>query len=371
MNKRIADSGDEIACAADWLAHNRAMSIHSSARFAVLSILAWSAAAISQAADVKGGKDHPMLKRYEGSTLLWYEQKNYDMLKMPLECIMFDYNEGKMKPFKKLEVEGRKTTLFYNLPEGIGTLEGVRQYENELKEKGFEILFRASGEEIEKNKGDNLAAEVYGMTPENTNQDHPQVMAMQGPDKTKSHYLSCRLTRTEGDVFCTVWAFQASWTAAKLKAPEKSTVVRVDICEVKPMEQKMVLVKAEEMAGQIALNGKVALYGIQFDTDKATIRPDSEATVAEIAKLLGDKPDLRVLVVGHTDTEGSFEYNRSLSQRRADSVVANLKEKGISKERLFPVGVSFASPVATNATEEGRAKNRRVELVDMGSAKAK
>ena len=326
---------------------------------------------VSTAADVKGGKDHSLLKRYEGSTLVWYEQKNYDSLKMALECIVFDYNEGKMKPFKKVEVEGRKTTLFYNLPAGIGTLEGVRQYENELKEKGFEILFRASGEEIEKNKGNNLAMEVYGMTPENTNQDHPQIMAMQGPDKTKSHYLATRLSRPEGDVFCSVWSFEASWTAASLKVPEKSTLVRVDICEVKPMEQKMVLVKAAEMASQIALNGKVALYGIQFDTDKATIRPDSEATLAEIAKLLQEKADLRVLVVGHTDTEGSFEYNRSLSQKRADSVVANLADKGISKERLFPVGISFASPMATNATEEGRAKNRRVELVDMGAAKAK
>ena len=324
---------------------------------------------VAPAADVKGGKDHPLLKRYEGSTLLWYEQKNYDALKLALECIVFDYGEGKMKPFKKLEVEGRKTTLFYNLPAGTGTLEGVRQYENELKEKGFDILFRASGDEVEKNKGDNLAMEVYGMTSENTNRDHPQIMAMQGVDKTKSHYLATRLARPEGDVFCSVWSFEASWTAATLKAPEKSTVVRVDICEVKPMEQKMVLVKAEEMASQIALNGKVALYGILFDTDKATIRPDSEATLAEISKLLQDKPDLRVLVVGHTDTEGSFEYNRSLSQRRADSVVADLTGKGISKERLFPVGISFASPVATNVTEEGRAKNRRVELVDMGAAK--
>jgi outer membrane protein OmpA-like peptidoglycan-associated protein len=99
--------------------------------------------------------------------------------------------------------------------------------------------------------------------------------------------------------------------------------------------------------------------------------PYSEATLSEIAKLLQEKSDLRVLVVGHTDTEGSFEFNRSLSQRRADSVVSNLAEKGISKERLFPVGISFASPLATNATEEGRAKNRRVELVDMGVAKAK
>lgn len=346
------------------------MNIMKPALLAVMLVCVLSARS-SSAADVKGGKDHPLLKRYDGSTMLWYEQKNYDALRLALECIVFDYGEGKMKPFKKVDAEGRKTTLYYNLPSGIGTLEGARQYENELKEKGFEILFRGTGEEIEKNKGDNLAMEVYGMTSSNTDREHPQFMAMQGVDKTKSNYLAARLARSEGDVFCSVWAFEAAWTAASLKAPEKSTVVRVDICEVKPMEQKMVLVKAEEMEGQIALNGKVALYGILFDTDKASIRPDSEPTLVEISKLLQNKPGLRVLVVGHTDTQGSFEYNRSLSQRRADSVVANLAGRGISKERLFPVGVSFASPVAANATEEGRAKNRRVELVDMGDAKAR
>lgn len=336
-----------------------------------MSVFGLMAGGVLNGADVKGAKDHPLLKRYEGSTILWYEQTNFGALKLALECIEFDYNEGKMKPFKKAEVEGRKTTLYYSLPAGIGTLEGARQYENELKEKGFEVLFRASGEGIEKNKGDNLAIEIYGLTPQNANKDTPQMMALQGADKTKSHYLAARLTRPEGDVYCSVFAYEASWTAASLNAPEKSTVVRVDLCEVKPMEQKMVLVKAAEMANQISLNGKIALYGILFDTDKATIRTDSEPTLAEIAKLLTEKPALRVLVVGHTDTEGSFEYNRNLSQRRADSVVAALGEKGISRERLFPVGVSFASPMATNATEEGRAKNRRVELVDMGDAKTK
>ena len=347
------------------------MNIQRSALLVVLALSGCLFASAALGADVKGAKDHPLLKRYEGSSILWYEQKNYDALKMALETIVFDYNEQKMKPYKKVAVEGRKTTIFYNLPAGIGTLEGARQYENELKEKGFEILFRGSGEEIEKNKGDNLASEIYGITPENTNHDHPQFLAMQGPDKTKSQYLAARLSRPEGDVFCSVWSFEASYTAAAMKAPEKSTLVRVDLCEVKPMEQKMVLVKAEEMANQISLNGKVALYGILFDTDKATIRPDSAATLEQIAKLLHDKTDLRVLVVGHTDTEGSFEYNRSLSQRRADSVVAALAATGISKERMFPVGVSCASPVATNSTDEGRAKNRRVELVDMGNAKTK
>ena len=86
---------------------------------------------------------------------------------------------------------------------------------------------------------------------------------------------------------------------------------------------------------------------------KLSIFPDMEAT-----------PELRLLIVGHTDSVGSYEYNLDLSQRRAASVVDALKARhGIAGNRLYPVGVSFASPVETNTTEEGRARNRRVELV--------
>jgi outer membrane protein OmpA-like peptidoglycan-associated protein len=123
------------------------------------------------------------------------------------------------------------------------------------------------------------------------------------------------------------------------------------------------------MARRITADGRIALYGILFDTDSATIRPESEATLAEVAKLLQVTPSLKLLVVGHTDTQGSFSYNRSLSQHRAESVAANLRAKGIAADRLFPVGVSFAAPVASNASEDGRAKNRRVELVDVAGGR--
>jgi outer membrane protein OmpA-like peptidoglycan-associated protein len=140
----------------------------------------------------------------------------------------------------------------------------------------------------------------------------------------------------------------------------------VDIIETKPMQEKMVAVDASEMEKQIASMGKVVLYGILFDFNKTDVKPESEAALVEIAKLLANQTTLNVLVVGHTDAVGSFESNRALSQRRADAIVATLVSRhNIAASRLFPVGVSFASPVATNATEEGRAKNRRVELVEM------
>lgn len=325
----------------------------------------------SHAKDVAAAKDHPLIKRVAGSGIVWYSQKAYDALRVLLEPVVFNYNEQKFDPYKKLEVEGRTTTIYYSIPAGIGTLEALRQYENDLKEKGFEILFSAAGENLERNRGDNVAAEIYGVTPANSNRDHPDKVSLLSVDKTKSHYAAAKLSRPdEGDVYATVYAIEASYQAAPMKVLEHSTLVRLDICEVKPMQQKMVTVDASEMDKQISANGKVALYGILFDFNKAEVKPESDQALAEIAKLLKTRTGLKVLVVGHTDGVGNFETNRTLSQRRADAIVASLTSKhAIDLKRLFPVGVSFAAPVASNSTEEGRAKNRRVELVEMPEAK--
>lgn len=146
----------------------------------------------------------------------------------------------------------------------------------------------------------------------------------------------------------------------------------VDIIEAKDREKKMVTVDAGAMAKSIDATGRVALYGIYFDFNKADLKPESDSTLTEIAALMKQNGGLKLLVVGHTDNVGSFPFNMDLSQRRAAAVVAALTARfSVVKERLTPVGVSFASPVATNKTEEGRAKNRRVELVENAVATGK
>ena len=107
-----------------------------------------------------------------------------------------------------------------------------------------------------------------------------------------------------------------------------------------------------------------ALYGIRFHHDSAAIRSESAEAIAEIAKYLRAHPDVRLYVVGHTDGTGAYEYNLDLSRRRAQAVVRELTSRhGIAAGRLKPVGVGPGAPVAPNSTEEGRARNRRVELV--------
>lgn len=324
----------------------------------LLLALAALAAGSSRAADVAGAKDHPLLKRYEDSAIFRYQQEAYAEYKLAMGKAMNPAvpSSGGRTIEREDKIEGKLTRISYVAPAGRTTLEVLRNYEQELKEKGFETLFKGGGRE---ELGFRFAKRYEGL--------FSQIFEYNDSD---NRFLAARLSRPEGSVTVAVFvcAFEMGLTGG-LNPAKGQPLVQLDIVEEKGMEQRMVLVKADEMASQITQNGRIALYGILFDTDKAVIRPDSEPTLAEIAKLLKDNGSLRILVVGHTDTDGSFEYNRGLSQRRADAVVESLAAKGVSRQRLFPVGVSFASPVATNATEEGKAKNRRVELVDMLNAR--
>ena len=126
----------------------------------------------------------------------------------------------------------------------------------------------------------------------------------------------------------------------------------------------MVTKKLATLSESIATTGKAAVYGIYFDTGKSVIKPESDPTIDEIAKLLGQNPGLKLFVVGHTDNVGSLEANLKLSNDRANAVTKALVERKIEGGRLKSVGVASYCPVASNRTDEGKAKNRRVELVE-------
>ncbi len=135
------------------------------------------------------------------------------------------------------------------------------------------------------------------------------------------------------------------------------------IIEKKAMEQHIVA-DAVALGNDIRSTGHVAVYGINFDTAKATIKPESAQAIAEIGKLLAADPGLKIFVVGHTDNVGGIDSNMKLSQDRAEAVLQSLvKDHQIASGRLRSAGCGPFAPVAPNDTEDGRAKNRRVELV--------
>lgn len=134
------------------------------------------------------------------------------------------------------------------------------------------------------------------------------------------------------------------------------------VVERKALPMQATVLPAAEMKKALDASGHVALY-LNFDTDQATLKPDAQATLAQIISLLAQNPALALTVQGHTDNAGPPAHNQQLSEARARTVVATLAAQGIAPERLQAQGLGQTKPLADNATEAGRALNRRVELV--------
>ena len=333
--------------------------------------------------DVQGSEDHPLLKRYADSYIVVDQRKSFDEFTFPTSKLKSqksdDASTGWATYYTLAEsktVEGPYTRLVYLLPVDRSPLEVLRNYQDEIVAQGGNVLYECKREECGGIPG--RGVQSAGVSPAGRElslamvlrprerlglEDYSQGFCATTGNIMDQRYLAAELPDLGAYISIHTYTIE-SFPYTNCNAFIGRTVAVIDIVEGKPREKNMVTVEASEMAQQISETGSVSLYGIFFDTDSATIKDDSEAALQEIAKLFQQQPDLNLLVVGHTDDEGAFEYNMNLSQNRAQSVVDELSEKyGISQEHLVPVGVSYASPVSSNETEAGRALNRRVELV--------
>lgn len=336
-------------------------------KFLLPAILLGASLLPLSAADEAGSKDHPALKRVEGSEIIWYKFAKFDEMNVALEKVQFDYDKGAFKDTKKEKLEGVHTTIYYKLPGDVSTLEAVRQYEEDLKPAGFEKLFTAADDELD----DGYNRFVAQIFPAAKKTD--QLQYLHEFNHGQQRYAVLRGKDKNGaDVTITLYAFildDVTSGFSKLKEnhglDKGQTIVRVDILEAKPMEARMKVVKAEEITSTIAATGRIAIYGVYFDTDKAELKADSAEALTEMAKAIKEDKG-RYLIVGHTDNQGEYEHNQALSQKRAAAVTSALiKDYGVSSSDIIPVGVGMAAPVAPNGDEAGRAKNRRVEIVKM------
>lgn len=326
------------------------------------------------AANAPGSSDF-LLPRYAGSFILAQTRKDFDELVLPVgPTVGASYASDPkttLRYSKTQTVEGRLTRTVYVIPEGRSTLEVVRNYSNELEGKGAKTLFQCSkaecGEEFYK-----LQAFARALKPEGGAYSRERralaANALEYVDPQADQRMWVGEWKREGgsDVYVAIYAAtQTGGSMGDISTALKGRVLAiVEVLETKAMQQNLAFVSAEQIGGALGKDGRVALYGILFDFDKAEIKPESDKQLVEMANLLKSNAGLKVFIVGHTDNKGTLAYNIDLSQRRAEAVAKMLAAKyGIAADRMVARGVGPLSPLASNDSEDGQAKNRRVELV--------
>lgn len=341
----------------------------------MLACLLLAAPMLIAAPDLPGSKDNPQVKRITGSQIILYKFKAFDEMNLPLEAVGIGEG-GKFKDTKREHVEGAHTILYYLLPPDVGPFEVVHQYASELKEQhDAEPLWAPDAETplVDPNTASYSDRFVKHTYPDIESFSLGYFHSFDDADKRYGSFKG--KSANGGDLYVSVLAFPHSGTRSNapekfeemVKAAKGQTIARVDIIETKPMTARMSVVKAEEITDSVAKTGHMAIYGVYFDTDKADLKPESRAALAEMAQAIkAAGPGKKFLIVGHTDNQGAFDYNQTLSAKRAHAVTEALAHDfGLPAASVVPVGVGMAAPVASNNDDAGRAKNRRVEIVAM------
>ena len=280
-------------------------------------------------------QDHPLVKRMPGARVVAGKGSVRDLDQY---WLVLGRMAGDGQAEKAQVLEGKWTRLTYSNPENRTVLEVYRTYKEKLLEAGFEIVYTCSdrecGEGGRKSNGDWWDANEL------------------------RRYLAARLARPRGDV----------WVSLNVHAKRQGAPGQhdLDVVEVKPEPQIVksdtVVTDPAVLREQLTQDGHVAVYRIVFDAGR--IKPESERMLKAIAELLARDPALKLHLVVHTDNAGSLAASLQLSRRQASALVAELRRTyKIPAARIRAVGMGALAPLASNATEEGRAKNRRVELV--------
>lgn len=305
------------------------------------------------AADAPGCKDAGGLKRFAGSSIVLCETRNFaEYVLAKGAATVYDFDRKKATFDASEELEGRLVQNVYAVPKGPSSAEVFRNYLADLQASGYSVLFQGKKDELGSSMGsffENMGpgTQIFGYSPD------------------EARYVAAVKDEGGAKTYVALYVVEFVNGYEPRFSPEKGQVmVRFDALQTGTLKNQMVVVSASEIDKALVSSGRIALYGILFDFNQATIKPESRPALDEIAKYLKANPDRKLYVVGHTDNVGGFDSNMTLSKARATAVAADLaKTYGIQPARLQASGVGLQAPVASNDTEEGRAKNRRVELV--------
>jgi len=310
--------------------------------------------------DMLGSKDHPKIPRIADSTIIGFAESGYD------EGVFMAGATGNQ--LNSENIEGKRTRVMYVAPKDLSTLGILRNYQKAFDDLGeVEEVYTCKGHDCFRNLGDIFIWHKSNRLPNNIGKKENYFWSTTREEKDQTYWYG-KIKTPESLYHVSIYSAIVSSKYLEREGLERfqhHPVIQLEVVEVTDFKPTLEVVKAEDMTSKINEKGHIALYGIHFDSDSDTLKPESDPALEEIAKALKADTALKIYVAGHTDNKGTLEYNEDLSKRRAQAVVKALTSKyGIPNDRLVPVGVGPASPVATNKTEEGRTLNRRVELVE-------
>jgi len=303
--------------------------------------------------DVEGSKDAHLISRFKGAIIQYYKVEKWNKYILPISKI--ENMEGQKGWKKKLDLAGEVNRIQYSTSKNNNPVFVAENYKNALKNAEWEILFSGCGDNELGNSSYEWCYYYYGSDGLNMGKFGDSF----GPRGEKHCYIAAKYATNDTTYYTAVYISDHEEGPKGLYF----TLITQDIIKVK--NPNLGLVTAEILADKIDNKGHLALDGIYFETGKATLTSQSNPAFINIADYLNAHKDKKFFIVGHTDNVGNFASNMTLSENRAKAVVTELTtEYGVDPNQLKAYGIANLCTVASNKTDGGKARNRRVEIVE-------
>lgn len=285
-------------------------------------------------------ENNDIISLYDGSKLV------YD------DDIGFETHYYLTGPNSHEAIDGKIRRQFCKAPEGVSTYEIIKNYEKAIQSKNGTIIHLSRSAKTYKDEETGETIWFMRKLFANGRLNHGAYSYLQLPNYAQD-YVAGKISTAENDIYISVAAAQI----------EKNVYYTIVTLLAEPMDMNNVTLNV--LSDGIAKSGRVAIYDIYFDTGKSEVKDESTYALKTIADYLKNNSGQKFLIVGHTDNTGDFDANIKLSSDRADAVKQKLiADYNIPAEQLKTYGVGSTSPQMSNSTEDGKARNRRVELVE-------
>jgi len=315
-----------------------------------LALLVTSNVFAQRTEDIDGSKDYPTISRFEGAVIEFYKETKWGSYKLPVN------DKGIVDWGNPKALEGKVTRIQYTVSKDNNSDFVLHNYKAAFKQSGYDILIAIANEELGVSDRPHQWTEMYYVAGGYYNGigNEKFGLGFQWPSWNNNQcFIVAKGHENDKDIYAIVFAI----------VDANYTLITQDIIEVEAVETGAVTV--DNISEDITKKGHIAIYDIHFETGKSMIKPESAEALKTIADYIVAHSEKKFYIVGHTDNTGDFSANQSLSEERAKSVMNDLLTNySVNTEQLGAYGVSSLAPVASNQTDEGKAKNRRVEIVE-------